>query len=354
MSNQLAVATTNQLTHEQVQLVKRTICKGASDDELALFIMQANRTGLDPFARQIYAIKRKEKDRDTDQWIEKMAVQVSIDGFRLIAERTGKYAGQIGPYWCGKDEVWKEVWLSTEHPAAAKIAILRKDFKEPLWAVATWDQYAQFTKGDNPQPTAMWRKMGALMLAKCAESLGLRKAFPQELSGLYTTEEMDQSNSQVVDGEFTEKSEQATESKTEKLPEPKVESKSQPKQNAPATVKPERPLDPEKLREMIGKKAAQHGNAPASQKQIQLAAMILDLCFAGQTEVDRMRHTCSKYLTGTASLKEMEGGFVKAILDWLNPQQDSGGAYAPDEMAVREMQSVWTAANVADGQQALL
>jgi len=178
-------------TPEQVDVIKATIAPGATNEELALFLMVCQKTGLDPFSRQIYLSER------WTNGVSKKTPETTIDGFRVIAERSGKYAGQLGPFWCGPDGIWRDVWIDNDMPSAAKVGILRSDFKEPVWGIALFMEYAQYKKaqGNNPpQLNSMWQKMGANQLAKCAESLGLRKAFPRDLSGMYTREEMAQAD----------------------------------------------------------------------------------------------------------------------------------------------------------------
>jgi phage recombination protein Bet len=178
-------------TQQQVDLVKRTLMpRGATDDELALFLSTANRMGLDPFANQIRAIRRKEYNADTKQYTEKISIEPGIDGFRLVAARTRELEGRLGPYWCGPDGKWVDAWLRDDPPAAAKVGILRRGYREPLVAVAHWREYRQ-TKRDGAV-TSMWSQRPAGQLAKCAEALALRAAFPHELGGVYTSDEMAQ------------------------------------------------------------------------------------------------------------------------------------------------------------------
>lgn len=176
-----------EFTPEQIELLGRTVARGATADELTLLVRSCERTQLDPFSRQMYLQKRSERDPESGDWIDRLVPEVSIDGLRLCAERTGKYAGQLGPEWCGPDGKWRDIWLSKEPPAAARVGILREDFKEPIWGKALFAEYVQINNG---KPNAFWTRMAANQIAKCAEALGFRKAFPRDLSGLYVREEM--------------------------------------------------------------------------------------------------------------------------------------------------------------------
>jgi len=167
MSNELAK---QDFPQEQVELIKRTLAKDATDDELKLFLHQCKRTGLDPLSRQIYFMKRGGK----------VTIQTSIDGFRAIAERSGDYAGQDEPVW-GKDG----------DDAFCKVTVyrFRDNVRYPAAVgVAFWKEYVPQAGQD-----FMWKKMPRTMLAKVAEALALRKAYPSDLSGLYTGDEMEQS-----------------------------------------------------------------------------------------------------------------------------------------------------------------
>lgn len=170
----------------QLAALRQIGIQDAPPADLAVFLNFAQRTGLDPFARQIYMIGRNQKSGNG--WTTKWTIQASIDGLRIVAERSGDYAGQVGPEFCGSDGNWTDVWVKAEPPVAARVGVLRHKFTTPLYAVAYFDEYVQTDRDGNP--TSMWKSKPLLMLAKCAEALALRKAFPNDLAGLYTADEM--------------------------------------------------------------------------------------------------------------------------------------------------------------------
>lgn len=161
------------VSEAQVELIKKSMMPGATDDELKYFINVCNHAGLDPFHKQIFAVKRRQKVGE--KFIEKYEVQISIDGLRVLAERTGAYDGQDEPEWCGIDGVWKDIWLSKDPPAAARVRVYKKGISRPFVGIALYKEFVQ-TFGQDNKPGSMWAKMPANQLAKCAESQAFRKA----------------------------------------------------------------------------------------------------------------------------------------------------------------------------------
>ncbi|MGW8679571.1 phage recombination protein Bet [Streptomyces sp. NPDC055817] len=167
---------------------------GIDDDvtkaELSGFLHLCQRTGLDPFSRQIYLIGRKDKKAGRKVF----TPQTGIDGYRVVAHRviaeTRESFGYEDTQWCDAAGTWRDVWLPDEAPAAAKVTVLRNG--QRFSAVALYREYVQTDWNGNA--TRMWKNMGANQIAKCAEALALRKAFPHDLAGVYTAEEMAQAD----------------------------------------------------------------------------------------------------------------------------------------------------------------
>lgn len=169
-----------EFTDAQRQLIRDAYASGASDDEFAVLMEIARARRLNPLLRQIHFVSRWDSEKHRPVW----AAQVSIDGLRAIAERTGLYAGQDEPEF-------------VENPDGTirlcKVRVWRRDWPRPAVGLAYWAEYCQMARDratGKQRPTAMWSRMPHVMIAKCAESLALRKAFPEDMSGLYTTEEL--------------------------------------------------------------------------------------------------------------------------------------------------------------------
>ena len=188
MSN-IAVLEQHQVDHfttDQVELIKRTVCLNSTDDELKLFLHVAKKSKLDPFARQIHAVKRFTKNGEV------MSIQVGIDGYRLIAHRTGACAGISDATFAYKTDINGKPIRVIESATVVVKKVVAGNICE-FAATAYWDEYAPHYYDRNKGTemlSPMWRQRPKGQLAKCAEALALRKAFPNELSGLYTEEEM--------------------------------------------------------------------------------------------------------------------------------------------------------------------
>ncbi len=171
-------------TDEQVTLITNTVAKGATPDELKLFLYTASRTGLDPLTKQIHFVKRETRTGS------QMTIQTGIDGYRTIAERSGTLAGIDDAIFDTETD---------EHPNKASVTVYRivNGERVSFTASARWSEYVMqyFDKREGKTVVGtMWKKMPYLMLGKCAEALALRKAFPNDLTGLYTNEEMSQAD----------------------------------------------------------------------------------------------------------------------------------------------------------------
>lgn len=162
------------LSNDDYELLRRQKCANMSDDQFAVFRHAIERFRLDPFASQIYATVRTSRGKES------VVIQTGIDGYRLIADRTGLYAGNDDP-----------VFDNENKPTKATVSVYKivGGQRCPFTATARWDQYFP-----GEAQGMMWKRMPHLMLGKCSEALALRKAFPAELAGLYTTEEMQQAN----------------------------------------------------------------------------------------------------------------------------------------------------------------
>lgn len=159
---------------EKIQLLKDTVCKGATDAELEMFLHVCRHTGLDPFMKQIYSVPRGGQ----------RTIQTSIDGFRLIAERTGKYSPGKESTFTYDDKGYVE----------SSTAYVRKMTPDGTWHEVGATAYMAEFKGSSP----FWTKMPRVMLSKVAEAIALRKSFPADLSGIYSDDEMQQAEVEVV------------------------------------------------------------------------------------------------------------------------------------------------------------
>jgi hypothetical protein len=166
----------------------------APDGDLSVFLHVSQRTGLDPFSRQIYMIGRNEKVPGTrDQWRKKYTIQTGIDGLRVMRDRAERAAGVRGilspPVFYDGEGNASKVWVKAGPPVACEITYTVRDHHgdTPYTSILRFTEYAQY-KDD--KLTAQWAVKHAHMLEKCTEADVYRKAFPQDFSGIALADAM--------------------------------------------------------------------------------------------------------------------------------------------------------------------
>lgn len=284
-----ALVTQQSLSREQIDLIKKTVAHGATDTELQLFLYQAKKRGLDPLTRQIHFIKRKRYNPEIEKYEDMGTIQTGIDGFRVIADRTGKLAGiKRGSVYSEKGDLvsaWAEVY--------------RKDWQEPAREEVRFSEYCQKTKEGNPM--GLWKTMPETMLKKVAEAAALRMAFPEDLSGIYSHDEMMQADTEP----------QPTPETPAEAPKP-VKLSPVVQQPTPATPEQKKPAEPPKTAQealMSNIEAVtdeQIAEIRSIAKERGLDRIQLEACM-----VETIGHTITK-----ASSKQEADKVIKALPNW--------------------------------------
>jgi phage recombination protein Bet len=201
MSNELTVKQKQEIgqgfSEEQRELLRNTICKGCDNNQMQLFMYVCKKTGLDPFMKQIYAVVRKDHkaSKEENRDVREMTIQTSINGIRLIADRTGNYVP-------GREPTFQ---YDKDGRIISATAYAKKRTEDGQWhevsASAFYSEFVQKFQDYNTKqqvPTKFWLDMPHNQLSKCAEALCLRKAFPADCCGIYTEDEMAQADNVVV------------------------------------------------------------------------------------------------------------------------------------------------------------
>lgn len=163
-----------------LDVLRDQIAPEATPAELDYFGQVCRRLDLDPFAGQIVLIGRF--DKRVGRKVHRH--QITVAGRRAIAARTGALRGIEGPVWCGPREdgqlVWREVWDSDDFPYAARCLVYVRDWDRPANGTCKWSEFAQEEgSGQDRHVATMWARMPSHMLGKVAESLALRRGFPE-------------------------------------------------------------------------------------------------------------------------------------------------------------------------------
>lgn len=201
------VALTEAFRPAQMQLIQR-MNPDCNSTEFDQFIHVAAQLGLDPLRKQIYAFVFNKDKPDR----RRMSIVVGIDGFRSVAKRSGEYRPDNRPPRFVTDPALVNEHTNPLGLVSAEVSVFQHSHGawHEVSAIAFWDEFApiieggkwvngedgrrQFRRDGTMQLDPAkdnWRKMPRVMLSKCAEAQAIRRAWPEDLSAIYSDEELD-------------------------------------------------------------------------------------------------------------------------------------------------------------------
>ena len=177
---------------EQIDLIKRTVAKGTTDDEFAMFLHYCQQSGLDPLRSQAHCIVRDYTDRSGKKNRD-VQMMTGIDGFRSRAERFPDYRG------CQSGVVFADDEFSIDYGEGRVNHIARypRKSKDPIgaWCVVRREGRIPYVHWIDwlelyDQRSFAHKKMPEIMARKTTEAQALRHEFPEAFSGIYDPAEI--------------------------------------------------------------------------------------------------------------------------------------------------------------------
>jgi len=335
---------TTMYNREQIDILKSQICPGLTDPELKQFLYVCKRTGLDPFTRQIYAVKRWNSTAGK----EIMTIQTGIDGFRAMADNSNNYAGNDEPIFKGETiQSYKNKKYTVPAEASVTVYKIVNGVRCAFTATARWHEYFPGEKQG-----FMWISKPHIMLGKCGEALALRKTFTR-LSGLYITEEMQQAGDGKKQAQLLPESMPETHTdKPQHREKPSAAQEVQEKVNKEAEDaglnfdhKPKKPWQsPKPVEEPIEVPPSNSKPEPepepslpfdeplASDNQVKLITIMVD-----KNQIDKAVFTKKvKEKWGVNALKELKKSAVNDILRWITDYKSGSSKSVPQAQQPKE------------------
>lgn len=165
-------------SNARLAVLRNTVAQGATDAEFAMFLEICKATKLNPFKREIWFIKGKDYINKRGEKVEgRLQIMTGIAGYLAIANAHPQFDG-----------IEQEIVRKEDGKIDYAIAkVWRKDRKFPSVGTAYFEEYY---RPGNYGKDSIWDKNPSTMILKVAKSIALREAFPQELSGLHTEDEI--------------------------------------------------------------------------------------------------------------------------------------------------------------------